>query len=654
MRILIATILVMSLSAQANVVMECSDATCTGDSAVSLDPTTSGYKVIINNEGAGANQVRNIENATEKLFVIDLRNSGISQDLEMDLRTRYNPMNAVGAAHAASKAVVVADTVGNVSINSTGFAGANGKSFDQLCGERMMSGAIDAAYGTGSLYQSHFNARRTPSDPAYSPTAPAGRCDSGDYAYLKSTYTGTTGASTNLCTATGGTTAFKNHAAASVTGNKIKKETLRKCVRPSFNPAFRQCSYRVIRRVWTLTSTINTSGMYLFNDYINDGAYVLTRSSSFSAQTMIGWGWNEGTTVRGTITIDQRDADYTNGLNAAGVSPVPKPQLYGQYDNSAQTYGSIATTGVVSNHMNTGQGVSHPAILTTSLNQARSNMPTGNTAKNMMAGVSGRSITATITSETVQAVNQTRKIATTGTCLTGEIDRGTFTDAPVPEATKWVPPDESCNDITKEQSHYVSYQDNGLSDAHNLSSNSTVQFGNPTTTRTVTVVPRTPDTYTCTPSFCPGSILSYNEANFSPLSVQVEDGQYGAMHGKTLVATFSLSGTVGVSTARGLDGDNGQTPGTAGAAWAGAQVNFCATKDDQDSWSVMSEPEKTDRESIRFIPEVNLLRINYTPINFVPPTKVKTTWPAVGPRDNTIYTHTNYGIRKLILDSAGQ
>lgn len=506
--------------------------------------------VVVNNPTGGTVDLVTFENTKPLKTNLFISNSGTAVNINSDVSGKWDqnyPTNGLTHSPDASPLLIVADKIGNISLNISGYVGKNGKSSAEICAAKIIAGD----YGTvqKDVFESRCNDTTTgsPCAPAKIRTA----CDALDVNNLNAS----SGTPTGLCAA-----GFAHQLGDDNNANpiqqltKIVPKTLRKCQRPSFNATVRTCASREFKCRYDVRSNRADSRQLQITAITPSGGTAISRIDTIASITggaayvgavfphgvAGGSSYHDGTQWRITESlIVSFDVVFkqTSRFDSANNLVCPSVSFFG-WDVHGSRYGANYTAAIPPANTDLAYAGLVDISAWSGLRDPYGQSTTGSGHFDYyMKGIK------------VQILNDLRRdIPDTSGCLSTEVDLGTSATGQLqPIDTQFINEAQACpgpNGTTP------GYGNAGLFTDHNLTTPYTNILGTATN-------PLQVDDITCTMSSCPGALVVSSTETKTQTPLVLGSGEKGSNGSKAVIFTYDVTGTENYSFSHGLNGANG-------------------------------------------------------------------------------------------------
>lgn len=453
-----------------------------------------------------------------------ISNGGVASNLNADLSSKWNPnvgANGLTSAGDASSTLIVADILGDVAIDLSGYAGKSGKSSAELCAQKILAG--DYGQSQIDLFKARCNDGTTANPCATAKLRTA--CDQQDV--------------TNLNTASNAGSGFcpsgmsylnavddSSNPAVSVTKNTPKP--LRRCERPSYTAQVRTCKYKTYTCRYNFTTTMDTVTAFRFRNpegypdvaTFNKGVVSMGTTGSpyqpspclaFSSNTQCLAVWHDG--------------DFNRQLGIFDIT------FRNRYDEVAPTVNDC------------------PAASFSFAVDSVANI-VDDSGRNGSTKGSYHYINLVISLQGTQML-QSRVIDGASSCIAEpyEQDAGTSPSGVVAGDVKFLDSADACPGPASAGT--PGYGDYGLVTNHNLTAPYVDYYGkmvDPVTSTTVS---------DCTRTSCQGIATGYSTSSVAAQSISLGAGERGSYGGTATIFAYDIVGNQSLTYANGVNGNNG-------------------------------------------------------------------------------------------------
>jgi hypothetical protein len=611
------------------------------------------------------------ENAPLKRVRVDGANRTINS-LNFDLRSNFNKdtSSSGNTTLPSSNALVVVKEVGSVTLNTDGETGRNGKDFDEVCGDEIKSGDIDATLGSLNSIKTAFGTKN--------------KCDSTDLANINTFYAPSSqGLTTPLCTSVSDvSTEYKSAATTSGNFDVKRVRPKRSCLKFA---TVRSCRFKTQKHALAV-ATQGPTAFDVRGDNPSLGGpgreWIIPSSCSNCLYTYAGFTNKTFYDVGYLVPTGTIDAD-SGATSVANYVPVGTSGTYDIVPADPSLGGSSNQIGFImmdstwytTLYYGPTHGVARPAVYPTYFYSKERNKIKNASIPTPAAGsydIFNQCIYAA--SDQIPAVSK----ATSGLQYISGCSKFQFGVISIwlneETVTNNNVVDRTCDSFGAE--HYPNHVAEELSSSTTSSiiarpleqgclsgeGSGAIMYDhtacadgvNCDSTYTDGYTQSDEETISCNGTSCAGVVSSVESVTKKPISIQAEDGESGSRHGNATVVTYKFTGSLSQSANRGSDGNNGKTAADLGYAWVNDETRYCLNIQDEDYWDSKDSTYKTNNKtaSYRQTPVTTIKRVTYNPLDIIASTRTKTVYPVPTAEENKVFTHADYNTRVLINELA--
>lgn len=500
--------------------------------------------VVINSPQDSSVELATSPNSVSLSTRLFLSNSGTALNLNLGLNSKWDTaqsMNGLSSASNASSVLVLADVIGNLSIDVSGYTGKQGKSSAELCAERILAGEYGETQKNAFIGRCSDGSTANPCSQAKIRKI----CDAQDIQTLNDH----SGAVAGACPT--GFTYMSNvddnpNPALSVT--KLNPKPLRKCVRRSYQTTARTCRWREFTCQYNFATQVNDFTAFAFkypSGWTNPSAIISVTGQAFyhphlclaydsGSCTLTGINYGTNTPLA-NFTIRMKEMNFDNATTPTCPTPV-----------ITEGYRGTNYSGIMAPWF--GGTMAGPQLLTSLTNSVNDGqappeagcflcLPTYNNVRPPAA--------------TSLATFQTRSIDASEQCLGSpyETDQGVSSGPIIPADVGYVEKEDSCPasaDPTR-----PGYTDEGIVTDHNLTSPFTGLKGGLIDPQISTTIPD------CTRTACLNVNTTYSSSNAVKEVLTLGSGERGSYGGKATLFVYDIIGTQNFNYSNGANGPNG-------------------------------------------------------------------------------------------------
>lgn len=578
-------------------------------------------------------EVKTAGSAAKKRLVVEIDENSEAGNINIDLSSKLDSIDK--KIYDSSNGLIVGSFINSVSLNTSGYIGAKGKSSSDICYEKIMDGSYDTAVGSGTEIKDNFTSRRSTD-----PSLPAAKCDSVDIDFIK---TKISSAGTSAMCSPGYTVDPLASSSSTFSLRRISKK--RACINNptvgricKFKKHVFQCGFGLGSQYGMNVTQINGDGVYptiywavkrVYAPYFVARAYpsggtdiaglntYLDNYQSYSchnecyANTKIdGWVDNMIIQTLGERYYEERHYDGDCSSESCTVDQFRRSSLYLRAQNYCAQWDIGFGTGCYGNSQ--GECVKGANWV--------SGWP-GTRANGFYLGLQTIDDISSSSSESCEELGVRKGYSPSHSAY----DMGPAISA----ETTWIPEANTCAD--------------GFTNAGTYNDFSTCTDGD---TAALCDGGGDEDSTLCSSSSCEGAKMISNNRSYAPITSPLGEGEKGSRHGSISVFIFQMKGTATSTAYQGSDGDNGSEDLN-----IVGEKKVCKMIEDEDYFDSLTADSKAASKvaSYRSLPRIFIDNVDFKPLDTYPVPQVKTTYPTPKPDQNKVFTHVDNNVRKLIL-----